>query len=93
VEHANHLVFLNDKYANRCNRRRSRHANGLARKAAFPKEITRSQNRYDGFFAGFIDHGKLHAAFPNVHNILCRVALREDCFFSFKLDNPPSETS
>jgi hypothetical protein len=93
VEHANHLAFLNDKYAGGRNRGRSRHADGLARKAAFPKEVTRPQNRHNGFFAGFIDHSKLHTAFLNVHDILCRIALREDGFFSSKLANLSPEAS
>src|SRR3981081_1924857 len=42
VEHANHLVFLNDQHGGWRNRGRSRHANGTARKAPFPKKITRS---------------------------------------------------
>src|SRR4029077_5484393 len=88
VEHANHFVFLNDEHGGGCNSSRSRHANGLASKAAFAKKITRSQNRHNGLFAGFIDHGKLHAAFLNVHDILCGIALREDGFFSSKLSNP-----
>jgi len=87
VEHANHFVFLNDEDGGGCNGGRSRHANGLAGKAAFPKKITRSKNCHNGFFAGFIDHGKFHAAFVNVHDILCGIALREDGFFSAKLSN------
>jgi hypothetical protein len=87
VEHANHFVFLDDEDGGGCNSGRSRHANGLAGQAAFPKKITRSQNRYDRLFAGFVDYGKLHAAFLNVHDILCGIALREDGFFSAKLSN------
>jgi len=87
VEHANHFVFLNDEDGGGCNSGRSRHANGLPSEAAFPKKITRSQNRHNGLFAGFIHHGKLHAAFLNVHDILCGIALREDGFFSSKLAN------
>ena len=87
VEHANHFVFLNDEDGGGCNGGRSRHANGLAGKAAFPKKITRSQNRHNRLFAGFIDHGKLHAAFLNVHDIQCGIALREDGIFSAKLSN------
>ena len=87
VEHAKHLIFLNDAYGCGCNRGRSRHANRLARKAAFSKKITWSQNCHNGLFAGFIDHGELHAAFLNVHDIRCGVALREDDFFSSKLAN------
>lgn len=34
------------------------HANGLPRKASFRKKIVQSQNRQNGFFAGFIDHTK-----------------------------------
>src|SRR5580693_491931 len=57
VEHAKHLVFFNDQHGRRCNGCRSRHANGLARKAPFPKKISWSQDRYYGFFAVLIDHG------------------------------------
>ena len=85
VERANHLVFLKDERSGRCNHARSRHANGLARKAPFPKKITRSQNRHNGFFAGLIDHSKLHTTFLNVHDILRGFALREDGNFSSKL--------
>jgi hypothetical protein len=85
LEHANHLVFRNDQHGGRGNRGRRRHANGLSRKAPFPKEITRSKNPYNGLFAGLIDHDKLDAAFLNVHDILRGIALREDGFFSFKL--------
>ena len=92
VEHANHLAFLNYEYGGRRNRGRSRHANGLARKASFPEKITRSKNRYDGFFAGLIDHSKPHTAFLNVHDILRGIALHEYGFFSSKLVDPSSET-
>jgi hypothetical protein len=61
-----------------------RHAIGPARQAPFPKEITRSQNRHYGFFAGLMDHRKPHTAFLNVHDILRGIALREDGFFSSK---------
>src|ERR1700691_2501463 len=56
VEHANHLVFLNDEHGGGCNRGSSRHVNGLTRKAPFTKEIARSHDRHDGFFAGRINH-------------------------------------
>ena len=38
VEHANHLVSLNDEHGGGRNRGRSRHAIGLARKARFPQK-------------------------------------------------------
>src|SRR4029077_11906692 len=91
VEHANHFVFLNDEDGGGCNSGRSRHANGLASKAAFSKKITRSQNRYNRLFAGFIDHGKLHAPFLKSHDSLCGIALREDGFFAAKLSTPSAE--
>jgi hypothetical protein len=84
VEHPNRLVFLNNEHGGECNGGRSSHANGLARKAPFPEKITRSETRYNGFFAGLIDHGKLHTAFLNVHDILRGIALREDGFLSLK---------
>src|SRR5260370_5114723 len=61
VEHANHFVFLNDEDGGGCNSGRSRHANGLASNAAFPKNSTPSQNRAKVLFVGFSDHDKLHA--------------------------------
>src|SRR6266481_3704221 len=75
AERADHLVFLNDEHGGRCNRGRSRHANGLARKASFPKKIARSKDRHNSFFAGLIDDSKLHTAFLNVHYVLRGVAL------------------
>src|SRR5258706_9620329 len=75
AERADHLVFLNDEHGGRCNRDRSRHANGLARKAPFPKKIARSKDRHNSFFAGLIDDSKLHTAFLNVHYVLRGVAL------------------
>jgi hypothetical protein len=56
VEHATHLVFLNEEHGGWCNRGRSRYANSLAGKATFAKEIARSQNGHNGFSAGLIDH-------------------------------------
>jgi hypothetical protein len=38
VEHANHLVPLNDEYGGRRNRGRSRHTNGLAARHPSPKK-------------------------------------------------------
>jgi hypothetical protein len=93
VEHSNHLVFLNDEHGGGCNRGRSRHASGLASKTAFPKEITRPQDRYNGFFAGLVDHSELYAPFLNVEDVLCGSTLREDSFFSSKRDNLSPETS
>src|SRR5882762_11914853 len=75
AERADHLVFLNDEHGGRCNRGRSRHANGLARKAPFPQKIARSKHRQNSFFAGLMDDSKLHTAFLNVHYVLRGVAL------------------
>ncbi len=48
-----------------------------------PKKSPGSQNRNDGLFAGLIDHGNLHAAFLNVHDIIRGVPLAEvDFIFS-----------
>src|SRR6202171_5692405 len=93
VEHANHLVFLNDEQGGRRNRGRSRHANGLARKAPFPKKIARSKDRHNGFFPGLIDNSKLHTAFLNVNDTPRRITLREDVFVSSKLANLSPQTS
>ena len=85
VERANHFVFFNDEHGGRSNRGRSRHANGLACKAPFPKKIARSKDRHNGFFPGLIDNSKLHTAFLNVHDRLGGSALRENGFFFSKL--------
>jgi len=92
VQHAYHLVFLDDQHGGRRNRGRSRHANGLASKTPFTEEIARSKQRDNSFSAGFIDHRQLHAALPNVHYILCGIALCGDGFFSPKLANLSSQT-
>jgi hypothetical protein len=92
VERANHLVFLNDEHGGRCNRGRSRYANGLARKAPFPKKIARSKDRHNSFFAGLIDHSKLHTAFLNVHYVLRGIALGEHGFITSKLANLSPQT-
>ena len=84
VEDSNHLVFLNDEHGGGRNYSGARHANRLPRKAAFAKEIAGPKDRYDGFFAGFINHSKFHAAVLNVHDRLRGIALREDGFFFLK---------
>ena len=45
------------------------------------------QNRHDGFFAGRIDNGKLHAALLNVHYVLGSIALRKNRSLFGKVDN------
>jgi hypothetical protein len=85
VKHPNHLFLFNRQHGRDRDRGRSRYANGLARQAAFPEEISGSQDRHNGFSAGFIDHGKLHTAFPNVHYILRGIALRENGVISSEL--------
>src|SRR5260370_20039860 len=92
VEHADHLEFVNEEHGGWCNRGRSRYGNGLTCKATFPKKIARSQNGHNGFFAGLIDHRKLHTAFLNVHDILRGIALREHGFFRSKLGYLSSQT-
>jgi len=92
VKDAIHFAFLNDEHSGGCNRGCRRHANQLARQAAFSKKIARTQNRHNGFFAGLIHHRQLHAAFLNVHDALGGIALREDGFFSLKLANFSPET-
>src|SRR5712664_3267013 len=92
VEHANHLVFLYDEHGGGRNRGCSRDATGLARKAPFPKKIARFKDRHNGYFAGLVDHSKLHTAFLNVHDILRGIALREDGFFCAKFFNLPPQT-
>jgi hypothetical protein len=84
VERANHFAFLNDERSGR--RNRSRNAKGLARKAPFTHEITRSQDRHNSFFAGFVYHGKSYAAFLDVDPTLRGLALRKDGFFASEID-------
>ncbi len=78
VERANHLDFLNDEHGGSCNRDRSRHANGLARKAPFSQKITWSKDRHNSFFAGLTNNGELYAAFLKVHHTRGRITLRVD---------------
>lgn len=78
--------------SSRCNRRCRSHAQALTGKAAFPEKITRPQNRYDGLFASLINYGKLHAAFLNVYDGLCWIALRKDGFFWLKPGYSSSQT-
>jgi hypothetical protein len=91
VEHPKHFLFFNYKYRGRCNRGRRCHANHLARQAAFSQKITRAKNRDNSFFTGLIHDSKLHAAFLDVHDILGRVALREDGFLPLKLADLSSD--
>src|SRR6266849_6079791 len=92
VQHANHLVFLNDQHGGSRNRGRRRHANGLARQAPFAKKIARSKDRHNGFLAGLIYYATLHTAFLNVHDSLRGIALPEDGFFSSKFRYLPPPT-
>jgi len=92
AERANHLGFLNDEHGGGRNRGCSRHANGLARKAPFPKKIARSKDRNNGFFPGLIDNSELHTAFLNVNDTPRGITLREDVFVSSKLANLSPQT-
>jgi len=92
VEHASHLVFFNDEHGGGRDGGRCGHANGLAREAPFAKEIARSQNGHDGFFAGLIDDRKLHTTFLNVHDIGGGIALREDNLLALKVADLATHT-
>jgi len=92
AERANHLGFLNEEHGGRRNCGRSRHANGLARRASFPEKIARSKDRHNGFFPGLIDNSKLYTAFLNVNDTLRGITLREDVFVSSKLANLSPQT-
>jgi hypothetical protein len=88
VEHANHLVFIDDEQRGGRNRARSCHANGFARKAPFPPEIARPKNPEDGFLARLVDDRKLCASFLDVHDMLGGIALPENDFFVPKRAHP-----
>ncbi len=85
VQDANHFVFFNDKSTGGNHGSGGGHAIWLARKASFAQKIPGSENGDDRFFAGFIDDSQFHAAFLNVENVFCRIALREDDFFCEEL--------
>jgi hypothetical protein len=92
VEHANHFALFDNqdgggRYSSGCG-----HAAGLASEASFAKKITGAENRDDGFPAGLVDHGKLHAAFLNVHNVFSGIALDENGFFLGELADFSAET-
>jgi len=90
VEHANHLPFLNAEHGRRSDGGRSRHADGLASEASFAKKIAWAKDCYNGLFASFIDDSELYAAFLNVQDIICGIALTGDGFFCGKLaDHSP----
>src|SRR6266536_5620019 len=59
-------------------RRDRRHAQGLRRQASFAKEITRSKDRNDCFFALLGNNGDLDLALLDVENSIRRISLRED---------------
>src|ERR1700687_1686176 len=78
VEHANHLVFLDDQHGGRCNRGRRGHANGPARNAPFPQKIAMSKDRHNGFFARLVSNGELYTASLNVNHTRSTITLRVD---------------
>ena len=78
VERANHFVFFNDEHGGRSNRGRSRHANGLARKASFSQKIARSKDRHNCFFAALINNGELYTAVLKVQHTRSGITLRVD---------------
>jgi hypothetical protein len=81
VEHANHLVLFDNQDGGGCDGSGCSHAAELAPKTSFAKKITGAENRNDGFPAGLVDYGKLHAAFLNVHHVFGGIALGEYGFF------------
>ena len=93
VEHAHHLVFLDDVHGGRCNRGRGCHAKGLACEAPFPKEIAQSKDCYNCLFASFTDDSELHAAILNVHDLTCGITLGGDGFFCWKLADRSPQTA
>ena len=87
VEHANHLAFINAEHGGGSDGGCSRHADGLASEASFPKKIARSEDTDNGLFASFIDHSELYAAFLNVQDIICGITLTGDAFSCGELAN------
>ena len=66
VEHANHLAFLNAQHSGGSDGGRSRHADGLAGKAPFPKKIARPKDCDNGFFANVVNDDEFYATFLDV---------------------------
>src|SRR5580692_9383181 len=64
-----------------------RHPQRLSGQSTLAYKITNSQNPHHGFFAGFGDHGDLHTAFLNVHDVLAGIALGEESLVSPELRN------
>ncbi len=92
VQHANHLVFLDEEHGGRCNRGRRRHANGPARKAPFPQKIALSKDRHNGFFARLVNNGELYTAFLNVNHTRSTITLRVDLLRSSIFHNSSGYT-
>jgi len=91
VKHTNHFVLFDDQHGGGCDGSGCGHAAGLASETSFAKKITGAENRNDGFPAGLVDYGKLHAPFLNVHDVFSGIALGEDGFFFGELANSSAE--
>ena len=82
MEHAQQLIFLDDKKGGRRYGAGRTHPDGLARHASFTKKIAGTKHRNDGFLAGTIHDRQFHAALLDVHHGLRGLALRVDGFTS-----------
>ena len=60
---------------------RGRQTNRLSGEAGFPKKGPLFQNRDDGFFALFRDHGQFDLARLNIEHGIRRIPLRKDRVF------------
>ena len=92
VQHANHLVFLDEEHGGRGNRGRRRHANGPAGNAPFPQKIALSKDRHNGFFARLVNNGELCTAFLNVNHTRGTIALGVDLLRSSIFHNSSGYT-
>src|SRR6202158_2317038 len=78
VQQSTHLLFFDHQDSARSNGSRGSNAQRLAGEAALAKEIPGTQHRNHGFLAGCRYNRKLDAAFLDVQNTRCGIALSED---------------
>ena len=82
VQHAQQLIFSDDKQGSWRYGRSRAHAKRLARHASLAKKVSGAKHGNNGFLSGPVHHGKFHAAILDIHDGIRGVALRVDRFIS-----------
>jgi hypothetical protein len=92
VEHAQQLVFMDDKKGEWCHGCCRAHPDRLPRPTSFAEEVRRAKHGDDGFLPGNIYNGKFHAALLDVHDRFRSITLESDGFPSAIFDNLSRQT-